>query len=168
MAESFTVHISSNLISHLLDDGERVKTRTRKPKPNIPSNPKQDGIDDSKKLQGGGWPLLQPPPPLYLPGIPPKQENNPDVDRIHSVLKESEKVLEKLEKKEESMLEDVTRRAKDLHDKEFKAPNPKPVPCLVEKNACLNCYEENLKEPLKCAQLVNDFAECARRARRSV
>ncbi|KAI3468888.1 hypothetical protein Pfo_025551 [Paulownia fortunei] len=175
MGESFTIQISSNLVRHLVDDGEKVKKKTRKPKPKIPQEPQQPPTvhpkqlsDDSKTLKGPsstGWPLQ---PPLYLPTPPPQKSANAELDAIWSVLQESEKVVERLQKQEENMLQEVTQRAKDLHDKEFKLPNRKPIPCLDEKDACLKCYKEHIKDPLKCAQLVDGFAECARRVRQQV
>ncbi|KAG8374779.1 hypothetical protein BUALT_Bualt10G0031200 [Buddleja alternifolia] len=172
MSESFTIQISSNLVRHLVNDGEKLKKKTRKPKPKIPqpqkSHPKQLS-DDSEKPKGPsstGWPLQ--PPPLYLPIPPPQQPANAELDAILSVVRESEKVVERLQKQEENMLQEVTQRAKDLHDKEFKLPNRKPVPCLDEQDACLKCYKDYAKDPLKCAHLVENFADCARRARQQV
>ncbi|KAL7165192.1 hypothetical protein ACSBR2_040966 [Camellia fascicularis] len=87
-----------------------------------------------------------------------------ELDAIRSAIQESEKVLEKLQKQEEVMVWEVTQRAKDLHDKEFKLPTQKPLPCLMEKNACFECYKENDKNPLKCADAVKNYKDCIRRA----
>ncbi|KAG8374776.1 hypothetical protein BUALT_Bualt10G0030900 [Buddleja alternifolia] len=170
--KSFALVIVNNLVRHLVDDGEKLKKKTRKPKPKIPqpqkSHPKQLS-DDSEKPKGPsstGWPLQ--PPPLYLPIPPPQQPANAELDAILSVVRESEKVVERLQKQEENMLQEVTQRAKDLHDKEFKLPNRKPMPCLDEQDACLKCYKDYAKDPLKCAHLVENFADCARRARQQV
>ncbi|KAH6822141.1 hypothetical protein C2S53_002016 [Perilla frutescens var. hirtella] len=165
MGESFTVQISSNLVRKLLEDGEKVKKKTRKPKPRISQEPQAKPLsDDSLSVQGPpiGWPVQ---PPLYVPPPPPHKTLNPELDGVRSVLQESEKVVERLQKQEENMLQEVTQRAKDLHDKEFKLPNRKPMPCLDEKDACLKCYKEHIKDPLKCAQLVKGFADCARTVR---
>ncbi|KAK6158023.1 hypothetical protein DH2020_005337 [Rehmannia glutinosa] len=175
MGESFTIQISSNLVRHLVDDGEKVKRKTRKPKPKINREPQKSETvhpkqlsDDSKTLNippSTGWPIQ---PPLYLPTPPPQKPANAELDAIWSVLEASEKAVERLQKQEQNMLHEVTQRAKELHDKEFKLPNRKPMPCLDEKDACLKCYKENTKDPLKCAQLVEGFAECARRVRQQV
>lgn len=175
MSESFTIQISSNLVRNLVDDAEKVKKKTRKPKPKIPREPQQSQTvhpeqlsDDPQTLKGPsstGWPLQ---PPLYLPTPPPQKSVNLELDAIWSVLKESEKVVERLQKQEENTLQEVTQRAKDLHDKEFKLPNGKPMPCLDEKDACLKCYKEHIKDPLKCNQLVKYFADCARTVRQQV
>ncbi|KAK4389423.1 hypothetical protein Sango_2279300 [Sesamum angolense] len=118
MGESFTIQISSNLVRNLVDDGEKVKKKTRK---------------------------LKPKPPLYSP-IPPQKPANTELDAIWSAIQESEKVVERLQKQEANMLQEVTQRAKDLHDKEFKLPSRKPMPCLDQKDACLNCYKEHVKD----------------------
>lgn len=167
MDESFTVQISSNLVKKLLNNDEVVKKKTRRPTPKIPKEPQAKPLpDDSEALRGPSstaWPIQ---PPLYVPPPPPSHKTpNPELEAIRSVLEESERVVERLHKQEENMLQEVTERAKDLHDKEFKLPNSKPMPCLDEKDACLNCYKEHIKDPLKCAQLVKDFADCARTAR---
>ncbi|KAK4358904.1 hypothetical protein RND71_021133 [Anisodus tanguticus] len=66
------------------------------------------------------------------------------------------------------MLQEVTKKAKDLHDKEFKLPNQKPIQCLDERDACFKCYKEHEKDPLNCANVVQNFAECARRVKQQV
>ncbi|CAI9772495.1 unnamed protein product [Fraxinus pennsylvanica] len=169
MGESFTIQISSNLVRQLADDPEKVKPKPKKLKPKKQSekvHTKQIS-DDSNARKGqaaSGWPLQ---PPLYLP-VPPPQSANSKLDDIRSVLQESEKVLERLNKQQENLLQEVTERAKELHDKEFKLPQQKHLPCLEEKDACLKCYKEHVKDPLKCASFVKDFADCARRVRQLV
>ncbi|KAK1435519.1 hypothetical protein QVD17_01284 [Tagetes erecta] len=165
MDDAFTIQISGNLVKQLADDSSKVKKKTRKPKPKTPKAPQQDHNkptihENSQPLKGvppvAGW------PPMYLPIPPPA---NAEVDAIRSVLQESERVLEKLEKKEDEMVVEVTQKAKELRDKEFKLPQPKPMPCLTDLTACLDCYKENTKDPLKCNALVKNFADCARTLR---
>ncbi|XP_042051752.1 uncharacterized protein LOC121797086 [Salvia splendens] len=172
MDESFTVQISSNLVKKLLDDGEteKVKKKTRKPRQKNPQQPQAQQVPGDLEALGGpsstAWPIqpsLYPPPPL-----PSHKPPNSNLEAIRSVLEESEKVVERLRKNEENMLQEVTERAKGLHDKEFELRNSKPIPCLDEKIACLNCYKEHINDPLKCAQLVRYFANCARTVRRQV
>ncbi|KAK2967501.1 hypothetical protein RJ640_010142 [Escallonia rubra] len=175
MDESFTIQISHNLVKQLADDGDKLKKKTRKPKAKIPRDPPKPQAKihqkqipgDSETLKGpaAGWPLG---PPLYLPVPPPPQSANSELDEIRSVLRESDKVVERLQKREEEVAKEVTQRAKDLHDKEFQLPYQKPMACLAEKNACLECYREHPKDPLKCANVVNNFADCARRVRQLV
>ncbi|KAI6706591.1 hypothetical protein NL676_009553 [Syzygium grande] len=62
------------------------------------------------------------------------------------------------------MLREVTERAKEPSDKEFKLPYQKPMPRLAQNNACLECYKEHAKDPLKYAHLLRSFVDCARRA----
>ncbi|GER30522.1 coiled-coil-helix-coiled-coil-helix domain-containing protein 3 [Striga asiatica] len=162
MGESFTIQISSDLVRNLVDDGEKVKKKTRKPKPKISREPPQVPAGSSNLT---GWPIQ---PPMYLPTPPHQKPSNADLDAICSALEASERVVERLKKQEENMLNEVTQRAKELHEKEFKLPNRKPMPCLDEKDACLKCYKENMNDPLKCGQLVEGFAECARRVRQQV
>ncbi|KAM7531165.1 hypothetical protein LguiB_034575 [Lonicera macranthoides] len=172
MGDSFTIQISSNLVKQLADEGEQFKKKARKPKTKVPRQPqtkpqpkKQSPKDESEPFErpgGTGWPLQ---PPLFLPVPPPQYSASAELEAIRSVLQESEKVMEKLQKREKEMVQEVTERAKDLHEKEFKIPERKPMPCLGEKDACTECYKEHLKDPLKCAHLVNSFADCVRRAR---
>uniref|UniRef100_A0A5B6YU06 Coiled-coil-helix-coiled-coil-helix domain-containing protein 3 n=1 Tax=Davidia involucrata TaxID=16924 RepID=A0A5B6YU06_DAVIN len=175
MGDSFTIQISSNLVKQLTDDGEKFKKKTRKLKTKAPRDPQtsqtkvhQKQISDDSETRKGtaaaGWPLQ---PPLFLPVSPPPQPAIAELDAIRSVLQESEKVVERLQKHEEDMVREVTQRAKDLHDKEFKLPYRKPMPCLAEKDACLECYKEYVEDPLKCAHLVNNFADCTRRVRQA-
>ncbi|KAI3900626.1 hypothetical protein MKW92_031195 [Papaver armeniacum] len=173
MGESFTIQISSNLVSQLTNTGDKSKTKTRKPKPKTPTKvPKKQTVDSFEPHKGSsadaGWPLaapIPPPPALYLPITPqeiPPQVSNQELDAIRSTLKESEKVVERLHKQEENMLQEVTKKAKDLHDKEFKLPYQNPFLCLIEKEACLECYKENPKNPLICGEVVTKFKNCVR------
>ncbi|KAL1177258.1 hypothetical protein V6Z11_A03G018600 [Gossypium hirsutum] len=100
----------------------------------------------------------------------PREPRQPQtkLDAIRAVVKESENVVEKLRKQEDNMVQEVTQRAKDLHEKEFKIPEQKPMPCLVENNACMECFKENVKDVTKCAPLAQNYADCARRVRQLV
>ncbi|KAF5954390.1 hypothetical protein HYC85_007246 [Camellia sinensis] len=162
MGESFTIQISSNLVKQLADDGEKSKKKTKRSKTKIPREPQQSQTKAHQKQISGdseipkrtapvGWPVQ---PPIFMPLSPPPHSSSAELDAIRSAVQESEKVLEKLQKQEEVMVQEVTQRAKDLHDKEFKLPTEKPLPCLMEKNACFECYKENDKNPLKCADAV--------------
>ncbi|XP_031125554.1 uncharacterized protein LOC116027916 [Ipomoea triloba] len=173
MGESFTIQISSNLVKQLADDGEKLKKRSKKPKPKTPpkgthasqANAQQKPFSEDPDMLKGraptGWPLQ---PALFAP-VPPQQPAFAELDAIRSVLQDSEKVLVRLQKQEENMLQEVTQRAKDLHEKEFKLPEHKPIPCLEERDACAKCYKENEQNPLKCANAVQSFADCARRVK---
>ncbi|PSR91554.1 MICOS complex subunit mic25a like [Actinidia chinensis var. chinensis] len=176
MGESFTIQISSNLVKQLTDDGEKSKRKNKRSKPKIPQEPQQSQSKVHPKQISGdseapkvtppmGWPVQ---PPFFMPITPPPQAASPELDAIRSVVQESEKVLERLQKQEEVLAQEVTQRAKDLHDKEFKLPNQKTPPCLTERGACFDCYKEHVKDPLKCADLVKNYADCIRRDRQQV
>ncbi|XLR07575.1 hypothetical protein HN51_062497, partial [Arachis hypogaea] len=166
----FTIQISNDLVNQLVDDVEpkkktrriRRKVQRETVKPQSNENQKQildePGVPDTKAAQG--WPVE---PPMFLPPTVPVHPSHSELEAIRSVLQESEKVLERLEKQEETMLQEVTQKAKDLRDKEYKLPNPKPEPCMAERSATVACYRENIKDPLKCASFVSNFADCLRR-----
>ena len=110
------------------------------------------------------------PPPMYLPVTPAPPPPPPaiqEVETIHAVVAESEKVLEKLQKQEATMHEELTKRAKELHEKEFKLPYQNPSPCTDERAGCAECYQSNIQDPLKCAEAVKRFEACVSMARRS-
>ncbi|XVF51662.1 hypothetical protein PTKIN_Ptkin04bG0202500 [Pterospermum kingtungense] len=169
----FSIQISTKLVNRLAEDDEKLKKRTKKTKTKVPREPQRPPTkvdqkqisDDSEKQKGTtgtGWPVQ---PPLFLPVNQPPYSANAELDAILSVVKESENVVEKLRKQEENMVQEVTQKAKDLHYKEFKIPEPKPMPCLVENNAWMTCYQENANDLTKCAPLAQNFADCARRVR---
>jgi hypothetical protein len=174
----FTIQISTKLIDQLARDDEKIKRKARKPKPKkktiverheepqdsapkeLPSEPKT-----SSPAPAPGWPLQ--PPPMFLPvtpAAPPPPTTMPEVEAIRSILKESEAVLEKLDKQEAGARQELSKRAKELHDKEFKLPYQNPMPCTEERAGCLECYKSNAKDPLKCAEAVRKFEACARMA----
>lgn len=171
-----SIQISSNLINRLTEDDEKLKKRTNKTKPRVPREPRQpqtkvdqtqipDDSEKQNKTTGSGWPV---PPPMFLPLNQPPYSATAQLDPIRAVVKESENVVEKLRKQEDNMVQEVTQRAKDLHEKEFKIPEQKPMPCLVENNACMECFKENVKDVTKCAPLAQNYADCARRVRQLV
>ncbi|KAB1217065.1 hypothetical protein CJ030_MR4G021256 [Morella rubra] len=172
----FSIQISSNLLNRLAVDTEKSKKKTKKSKARVPREPRQPQTkvnhkqisEDSETFKGvaaTGWPLQ---PPLFIPVNPPAQPAYTEVDAIRSVLQDSEGVIERLQKQEENMVREVTQRAKDLHDKEFKLPYQKPMPCSAENDAWLACYKEHPEDFLKCAPLVRNFESCIRRARQQV
>ncbi|XP_057421618.1 uncharacterized protein LOC130715525 [Lotus japonicus] len=160
---AFTIQISNDLVDQLVDE-KVIKKKTRKTRqrkvareteklqPNVTGKP--------ENAAAPGWPVQS---PLFPPAKLPVQPSHSEIEGIRSVLHESEKVLESLQKQEENMLREVTQKAKDLHDKEYKLPNPKPEPCMAERLATLSCYKEHIKDPLKCSGLVTNFADCLRR-----
>ncbi|KAK2664789.1 hypothetical protein Ddye_003363 [Dipteronia dyeriana] len=170
----FTIQISANLVNRLAEDGEKLKKKTKKTKtkilrerqpPQTKVNQKQV-LDDPKTQKGAtppGWPLQ---PPLFLPVNPPAQ--SVELDAIRSVLQDSERVLEKVNKQENNMVQEMTERAKTLRDQEFKLPYQKPLLCLAEKEASEACYKESIEDPLKCHRLLKKYADCSRKARQLV
>ncbi|GAA0157594.1 hypothetical protein LIER_14831 [Lithospermum erythrorhizon] len=176
MGDKFTIQISANLVNQLAEDGDRLKKKKKKtkssllrePKPSPPKVTQKQTSEDPeihRTPTAAGWPGQ---PPLFFPVPPSPPSANEELDAIRAVLQDSEKALERLQKQEDTMLQEVTQKAKDLHDKEFKLPEQKPIPCVEEKDVCLNCYKENLNDPLKCSSLVNEFANCVRRMRQQV
>lgn len=167
--------LSRNLIYQLVDDDKSKKKKKSKQKITKESQQSQKKVhqkqtpNESEIPKGSpapGWPVQT---PFYVPAIPPPPpppSSNPKLESIRSVLKESESVLEKLQTHEETMLKKVSERAKELHEKEFKLPQQKIIICQHEKDACLACYKDHLKDPLKCAPLVSMYQDCVRRGRK--
>lgn len=161
MDDAFTIQISGNLVKQLADNNttNKVKKKTRKPKPKTPQQLPIPPPPPPPPPSAATW------PPMYLQTPPPPP---PEVSAIRSLLEDSERVLEKVKKQEDVMAIEVTQKAKELHEKEFKLPEAKPMPCLTDLTACLDCYKENVKDPLKCSALVKNFADCARTIRQQV
>ncbi|KAJ6341956.1 hypothetical protein OIU78_009991 [Salix suchowensis] len=129
----FSIQITPELVNRFANDGEKLKKKTKKTKPKTPREPplpkpkvneKQMHGDSEthKRIASPGWSVQT---PMYLPLTQPLQPANAELDAIRSVIRESERVLEKLLKQEDNMAQQVTERAKDLRDKEFKLPYPK-------------------------------------------
>lgn len=172
MGDSYTIQISSDLVNKLARDGQEKK-RVKKSKPKKPEVPHKHQTELSsspaapKSGSSGAWPAQA---PVFFPLLPPSPPAPAapaiaELEAIRSVLQQSEGVMKKLEQQEANMTQELTQRAKELRDKEFKLPYQKSMPCEAERDACRRCYQENLKQPLKCAQVVRSFDECARRAR---
>ncbi|XP_065852122.1 uncharacterized protein [Euphorbia lathyris] len=174
--DDFSIQISSELVNRLANDGEKLKKKTKNSKvkkqrenvhPQTKVSKKQ--LDVDPEIQNGavsaGWPVQH---PLFFPVTPPAHSISPEVDAIRTLVQESEKVVEKLQEKEEIMLREVTKRAKELHDKEFKLPYQKPMPCLAEHDACRACYKEHGNDTLKCTPLTRSYYECARKVKQQV
>lgn len=170
------IHLSRNLINQLVEDEVRPKKKTKKTKPKIPrerqgpekkvhQKPIPNESETQKERPAARWP---PQMPFFLPTPTPSPSSSPELEAIRSLLKESESVLEKLQRLEENMSKEVTQQAKELHEKEFNLPQQKTIICQPEMNACLQCYKEHVKDPLKCASLVSSFQECVRKARKQV
>ena len=136
----YSIQISSKLIDQLARDDEKVRRRVRKPKPKKvveqqPEEPQDNGRElpsEPKSSPAPGWSL---PPPMYLPVTPalpppppPPSAAIQELEAMRAVMAEIEKVSEKLEKQKAGMQQELERRAKELHDREFKLPYQNPVP----------------------------------------
>ncbi|KAK9103244.1 hypothetical protein Sjap_020498 [Stephania japonica] len=176
MGDSFVIRVSPNLLNQIADNEQNSKKK-KKPKTRIPPHrqnvgkeapqkPASAGVDTHKSIPNTGWP---PQVPVFLPiSPPPSQVANAELDAIRAVLRDSEATLDRLQKKEENKMNEVTQRAKEMRDKEFKLPHQNPMPCLAEKDACFECYGNHVKDPLKCANVVKAYADCVRKARQQV
>ncbi|KAL1190858.1 hypothetical protein V5N11_005877 [Cardamine amara subsp. amara] len=164
----FTIQISSKLINQLAEGKDQPKRRVKKTKPKVSQQSKADQAkthqDAEKPTPMAELPMQSP----YFFPVPQQTAASTELESIKSVLKESEKVLEKLEIQEKNLVHEVTERAKDLREKEFKIPEPKPMPCSSDHEALTKCYKENINDPLKCSGLVWSFQDCARRLRQLV
>uniref|UniRef100_A0A0D9WBR9 Uncharacterized protein n=1 Tax=Leersia perrieri TaxID=77586 RepID=A0A0D9WBR9_9ORYZ len=172
----YTIQISTKLIDQLARDDEKVKKKTRKPKPKkiVKQHQEEEPQDKSREIPASepkgitappGWPLQ---PPMYLPltpAPPPPPPAIAELEAIRAVLEESEKVQEKLDKQHAGMRDELIKKSKDLRDKEFKLPYQNPTPCTDERASCLQCYMSNAQDPLKCAEAVKRFEACVRMAR---
>uniref|UniRef100_A0A0E0H8A7 Uncharacterized protein n=1 Tax=Oryza nivara TaxID=4536 RepID=A0A0E0H8A7_ORYNI len=169
---NFLLWISTKLIDQLARDDEKIKKKTRKPKPKkTVKQHQQEPQDNSRELPASepkappGWPLQ---PPMYLPVTPAPPPPPPafsELEAIRAVLEESEKVQEKLDKQHAGMRDELIKKSKDLRDKEFKLPYQNPTPCTEERSNCRQCYVSNAQDPLKCAEAVKRFEACVRLAR---
>ncbi|KAL5202093.1 hypothetical protein ABZP36_013045 [Zizania latifolia] len=170
----YTIQISTKLIEQLARDDEKVKKKTRKPKPSKFVKQHEEPQENSRELPSEpksttdvapGWPL---PPPMYLPvATAPPPPAVAELEAIRAVLEESEKVQEKLDKQHAGMRDELLKKSKDLRDKEFKLPYQNPTPCTGERDNCLKCYVSNAQDPLKCAEAVKRFEACVRLARQT-
>ncbi|KAL9232369.1 hypothetical protein vseg_007489 [Gypsophila vaccaria] len=167
------IQISKRLLYQLVENDENLKKNTKKTKPRIPREsqpPKKQPYEkpipkepETKGRPSAAWSLQA---PLFFPTPQQLTSLNSELESIRLVLKESESVLEKVQKHEENMAKEVTQRAKELHEKEFKLPQQKTDICPSEKDACVACYKEHVKDPLRCSTLVGSYQECVRRARK--
>ncbi|CAK7355784.1 unnamed protein product [Dovyalis caffra] len=169
----FSIQITPELVKRFADDGVKLKNKTKKTKPKARREPplpkpkvnEKQLHDDSEKHKGIASPRWPVQPPLHLAITQPVQPANAELDAIRSVIRESERVLEKLQKQEDNMVHQVTERVKDLRDKEFKLPYQKPMPCLADYDACKACYKDHADDILKCAPLTKSYYECVHRAK---
>lgn len=161
----FSIKISSKLINQLAEGNDQPKRKVKKTKPKVSPQSKAEQAKthhDAEKPKP--MPELPMQPPFFFP-IPQHTAASTELEVIKSILKESEEVLKKVEKQEKNIVHEVTERAKELREKEFKIPEPKPMPCSSDHDAWIQCYKENIGDPLKCSGLVKSFEDCARRSR---
>ncbi|KAL0712886.1 hypothetical protein Bca4012_019864 [Brassica carinata] len=167
----YTIQITPKLINQLAQGNEKPKRKAKRTKPKV--SPPQNNADQARThhVAEKPKPMAELPTQQQQPFFFPIQQQtaaSTELESIKSVLKESEKVLEKVERQEKNIAHEVTERAKDLREKEFKIPEPKPMPCSSDHEAWKQCYKENAENPLSCSGLVMRFQDCARRFRQQV
>lgn len=118
------------------------------------------------------------PQPLY---VPPSHEtlaagnksrhghhhgdNNAALAPYRKVAADCEHAVQSLRRQEEKEREEVQRRAKELHSKQYHPPEPKPFPCPDEQKACITCLTDNREDPLKCQDAIKAYSLCAQQVR---
>ena len=166
MGDTYTIQICSSLVNKLARDEEGRKKKAKKSKPKVPEvahkhqNEPNSVPAAPKSCSGGAWPVQ---PPMFLPCASFPSPSPQSTCRARSHLSW---VMKKLEQREANMPPELTQRAKELRDKEFKLPYQKSMPSEAEREACRQCYQEHSKQPLKRAQVVRSVDDCTRRARR--
>ncbi|XP_061347829.1 uncharacterized protein LOC133293299 [Gastrolobium bilobum] len=105
----FTIQIGNDLVNQLVDDAvvKKKTRRIRRKGPRGTDKPQSNLTGKPESAAAPGWPVQ---PPLFLPATLPVQPAHSELEGIQSVLQESEKVLERLQKQEENMLQEVTKR----------------------------------------------------------
>lgn len=108
----------------------------------------------------------------YYPGIPEgpslqekekSQRRERELAPIKEILQEANTLKAKVIELEETQVEVINRMAQELHDKEYRAPQ-RPIPCEDQRQACVDCYNANIKDPLKCGGVVKAFQKCSQKA----
>lgn len=167
--DAFSLQVTNDLMQKLAKENIVPKRPAKKapaPKPSV--KPSEAPLVSKQDL----------PLPFYpgflsaLPGISKEQGHQQtqkqihDLGPIYKVVEESENLGEKLQKREKEELEKVKQLARELQDKQFRAPSY-TIPCQAEKDRCLQCYRESAKSPLGCTEAVRIYKECAQRAQQS-
>lgn len=155
MTPNFSIQISPELI--LTFTQPHLLPQKPKPKPKPKPAPKPSPLPETLA------PLPPPPLPALAPHRPPSVDQS--LDPFLASVAECEKSVEILRKQDAIDRQDVQRRARELYEKQYRAHEPKPVPCKEAELACLQCYRQNPQEPLKCGESVRAYVDCTRQLR---
>uniref|UniRef100_A0A0G4HCN3 CHCH domain-containing protein n=1 Tax=Chromera velia CCMP2878 TaxID=1169474 RepID=A0A0G4HCN3_9ALVE len=101
-----------------------------------------DDVDDS---------YLQRPPVPFL-----SEAAIPETQKEKERLKLLEELQERESKAAEKKVDEISKRSLRYE--------PLPKPCAGERQRVLQCYRANQTDVLKCAQVVERYTQCARRA----
>ncbi|KAK9792073.1 hypothetical protein WJX73_008922 [Symbiochloris irregularis] len=82
---------------------------------------------------------------------------------LQQALQRSRRAGDLLLKAEEDEVAAVNQLVSDLLQKEYRGP-VREAPCRREHAKCLQCYQHNPADPLKCATAVQAYAQCAHAA----
>lgn len=82
---------------------------------------------------------------------------------VKEILKEAAGLQKRASEVEQHSADAVAQMARTLHAREYRAPQ-RAVACGEEKSACVDCYGSSLQDPLKCAEVVRAFQDCAKKA----
>ncbi|KAJ8747808.1 hypothetical protein K2173_006988 [Erythroxylum novogranatense] len=132
-----SIEMRGNLVNQLVNGHETVKKKPKKRKTKIPREPSKP------RNQGNETQIL---------------------DAIQSVIQESEKVPEKLQKQEDNMLiimlvEPATRITATISSN---APLSLGV---TDYHACRTCYKDYIDDILKCTLFTRSYYDCIQRAK---
>lgn len=86
---------------------------------------------------------------------------------VQRALGESAQVGGLLLKREGEELAKAQAQARRLIRSAYELPERRTF-CEAEREACIDCYRLNKRDPLKCSTTVAAFSECATRAHRAL
>ncbi|BBM99201.1 hypothetical protein MPTK1_1g19560 [Marchantia polymorpha subsp. ruderalis] len=181
MSNPFALQVTPELMQRLTRDEKKPQRRRparekRESVSQLPSAQRiiKDDQDSQAITSATGGPARDPFLPSFLgpqapfggifgSPIPPAADFKKELAPVYQAIEESEKIAQKLHKQGDHELEKVKEMARELKDKQYRAPSHTP-PCSSERAACVDCYKENQKNPLLCAKLVQAFVGCSRHA----
>ncbi|CAM6092936.1 unnamed protein product [Calypogeia fissa] len=181
MSNQFALQVTPELMQRLVDQGEKKPKRRRqakeKPRPfsSLSSLPQEKIVewhepDAQQAPSAGGWPArdtLFPPfggifgAPLSVD--PHAADLKKELAPVYQAIEESKQLGQRLQKQGDNELAKVQEMARDLQDKQYRAPSHAP-PCSNERGKCIECYNGNQQNPLLCSKFVQAFVTCSRRA----
>ncbi|XP_066593972.1 MICOS complex subunit MIC19-like [Prorops nasuta] len=157
--ENGVIDVSNDLVRRLANSSKAKTSQSTEEVKSVPSEHYSSKCFPPKTTESTGYPVFYY-PELTLTALEIKQQKEKELNSQQKYWQLRMKKMEENYMKINNIIEEEYVRALKEMAPSVKGQARSIQPCLDNGDKVLKCYQENPKEALKCAKIVEEFSNC--------